>query len=74
MRLPDRLYRLLERAYLHQTRLRRRADRDRLAAEDAHMRAHYARLHTRHLAGTCGGKAAGCCYTPCVPHVGWGIQ
>lgn len=69
MRLPDRLFRILRRVYLAQERLRREEARRALEAEDRRMREHYKALHARHVAGTCGGAAAGCCYVPCVPRV-----
>lgn len=74
MRLPDWVFRLLERAYRQQDRIRRAERRADLESQDARMRAYYADLRIRHDMGTCGGEAAGCCYVPCVPFVGWGIE
>lgn len=74
LRLPDRAFRLLERVYRAQNRIRRIELREQVRREDERMRAYYADLQIRHDMGTCGGAAAGCGYVPCVPLVGKGIR
>lgn len=69
IRLPDRAFRVIERVYRAQDRIRRQELSQRVRAEDEWMRAYYADLSIRHDMGTCGGSEAGCCYVPCVPLV-----
>jgi hypothetical protein len=69
IRLPDRVFVVIERVYREQYRMRRAELRAAVEKEDRDMRAYYARLAVRHEAGTCGGAEAGCCYVPCVPKV-----
>lgn len=70
IRLPDRLFAVVERVYRAQDRLRRVELRAAVRREDERMRSYYTALIARHDAGTCGGAEAGCCYVPCVPKVG----
>lgn len=70
MRIPDRAFRLLERVYLHQNRIRRAELRERVAAEDRALRAYWDRKSEAHDSGRCGGAENGCGYFPCVPRVG----
>lgn len=64
-RLPDRLFLILERAYLAQRRIRRDEDRRELERQDQAMRAAAARDHARHDSGACGGYDGGCRFYPC---------
>lgn len=68
-RLPDWLFRPLDRLVVVQRRIRQREAEARLIRENAVVREYFARQHAAHLAGTCGGAAAGCGYVPCVPRV-----
>ncbi len=74
VRLPDRVFRTLERVYRAQNRIRQAERRAALVAEDARVRTYYADLSDRHGRGVCGGQAGGCCYAPCVPYVGYGVE
>lgn len=69
MRMPDRLYRRLERAYLTQRRIRRLEADQRMAAYDRRTREWASRRSIDHDMGVCGGPAAGCPYVPCTPPV-----
>lgn len=64
-RLPDWLYRRLERVYFDERRRRRELDRQELARQDAAQRAFYAGLGAAHDSGMCGGYEGGCRYFPC---------
>jgi len=70
MRLPDLIYRPLERLYFHQQAIRRAELRHVVAEQDRRMRADADALRARHRAGKCGGRANGCYYVPCVPAIG----
>lgn len=70
IRLPDRVYAVLERVYLSQRVIRRRELKEAVAREDAALRAYYDRMRAAHAAGRCGGQDNGCCYVPCVKPVG----
>lgn len=74
IRLPWWIFRPLEKLVTAQREIRRRESKRRADEQDARQRAYFADLRARHEAGTCGGAEAGCCYLPCVPPVGWGIQ
>lgn len=65
MRVPDRLYVLMERVYLAERQRRRREQADRVQAEDRAFRFAADRQHDAHAAGTCGGTDGGCRYFPC---------
>lgn len=65
MRIPDRLYVLMERVYLAERRRRRRELDDRVQAEDRAIRLAADRQRDAHRAGTCGGPGNGCGYFPC---------
>ena len=66
MRIPNRLFSILERAYLAQRRIRREENRRKMELEDQAARWAYARLEALHAAGACGGKENGCRYYPCL--------
>jgi hypothetical protein len=68
-RLPDRLFRPLDRLVVVQRRIRQREAEARLVRENAVVREYFARQLAKHEAGTCGGASAGCGYVPCVPRV-----
>jgi hypothetical protein len=68
-RLPDMLYRPLNRFMAAQGQIRRVENDRAIQAEDAAARIFYAELRQRHTVGRCGGVAAGCPYVPCVPRV-----
>ncbi len=74
VRLPDRLFRPLDRIVTDRRRLRRAESDEGARAHDAALRVYYAELHRRHDAGTCGGAATGCPYAPCVLCVEEGVQ
>lgn len=74
IRIPDRAFRIIARVYRAQDRIRRAERAAELRRQDEAQRAYYSDLIERHTAGTCGGAEAGCCYVPCIPPVGWGIQ
>lgn len=70
IRLPDRVFRILERVYRAQDRLRRAELREAVLRQDRSLREYFARQQIAHDMGTCGGVAAGCGFVPCVPRVG----
>lgn len=72
MRLPDWLFRPLDRVVTAQRRLRRAESNERLSRADDALRAYYAKHW--HDAGTCGGSVAGCPYVPCVPRAKEGVR
>lgn len=71
MRLPDRVFRVMERVYHTQRAIRREEQRCRLETEDAMMREYFRRLEATHDAGACGGAAGGCRYAPCFMVEDW---
>lgn len=65
IRLPDRLYSILERVYRAQRDIRRAEQRAELARQDEALRALCARESAAHDGGECGGFEGGCRYYPC---------
>lgn len=70
MKLPEPLYRAVERVYRKQAAIRRAELRAAVAEQDRRFRAACDEAVKRHRMRTCGGAAAGCDYYPCVPKVG----
>jgi hypothetical protein len=70
MRLPDRLYALLERVYVAQRRIRRAEDRAELERQDRALRDYADRQRREHqIHKALGKRAEGCPYVPCTPKV-----
>lgn len=65
IRLPDRAYRVLERVYRAQARMRREELCREVARQDAALRTRFARELAAHNAGLCGSAEGGCRYYPC---------
>lgn len=65
IKLPWWIFRPLERLVVAQREIRRRESARIADEQDRRQRAYFDALRERHAAGTCGGKAAGCCYVPC---------
>lgn len=69
IRIPDVIYRALERVYMAQRTIRRRELDDKVKRQDNALRAYDDDLRARHDAETCGGTEAKCPYVPCRPRV-----
>jgi hypothetical protein len=68
-RLPDWLFRPLDRLVTVQRRIRVMEAEERMGRQDRELRAYFDNQYRRHQAGTCGGAPGGCRYVPCVPRV-----
>lgn len=66
VRIPDRVYAILERIYLDQRSIRRRETNRRMSEDDRRVREWADRKSIEHDMGVCGGAVNGCPFVPCV--------
>jgi hypothetical protein len=74
-RMPDWLFRRLDRIVRAQRRIRDEENRIELERQDREFRAYCDRQRAEHKVHEALGKrAADCPFVPCVPRVGYGVR